>query len=94
MIWAEMITIRSAANGSRKLRLVLQALLLEIRREHDRAAIRWYHREGIDSDFCILLFHEQAEARAGVSRMGLRLAAALKDFGWVNRIVWVECDTM
>ena len=54
--------------------------------------IRIYHRERIDTDFCIVVFHDGAKAKVGGSRLGLRLAAALKEFGQVHHAVWFEMD--
>ena len=52
--------------------------------------IRIYHREKIDTDFCIILSHTEETVLGEGSPLGLRLTAALKTFGLVNHSVWIE----
>jgi len=61
-----------------------------VHQEDASGRIRIYHREKIDTDFCIVLSHAEENVMSEGSPLGLRLAAALKAFGLVNHSVWIE----
>jgi hypothetical protein len=67
-------------------------LMEDAARQNRNEGIRVFHREKIDTDYCIILSHEGKTAKSGGSRIGLRLAAAFKEFGMVHHTVWVEMD--
>ena len=92
MKWAEVITVRSTGGGSKSLTSALRNLMEDVDIKHRREHIRLYRRRGVDSDFCLVLFHEGEKVGFDGSRIGLRLTAALKDFGMVNHTVWEELD--
>lgn len=90
MKWAELITVRSTGNNKKALTSALQELMNDIAGKYGPERIRMYHRQTIDIDFCIILFHEAEPVVHHGSRLGLRVAAALKVFGMVNHSVWRE----
>jgi len=47
----------------------------------------------IDTDFSIHLCHDSKKVEDGGSRLGMRLVAALKEFGLVNHSVWLEMNS-
>ena len=92
MEWAELITVRSNKNNSQALAATLRELMEDVVRRAGPEKIRMYRRKRLDTDFCIVLFHEGEKDPIDGSRLGLRLAAALKDFGIVHHAVWIEMD--
>jgi len=91
MKWAEVIMVRSAGNSAEILDTTLQDLMNAVAIEAEHEAIRVFRREKLDSDICIVLFHNEKKSRTGGSALGLRLAAALKELGMVYHTVWREC---
>ena len=81
---------RFASSNRKLLEQNLQEFFNEIDRNIKDKRIRVYHRGKIESDICIVLFHEKEKVKAEGSRMGLHLVAALKEFGLVNHNVWTE----
>jgi hypothetical protein len=49
-----------------------------------------YSRVLVDTDFSINISHNSKKVENGGSRLGLRLVAALKEFGLVNHSIWIE----
>lgn len=92
MKWAEVITVRSTGGDSKRLASALRSLMEDVDTKHRREQIRLYQRIGLGSDFCLVLFHEGEKVASDGSRIGLRLTAALKDFGMVNHTVWDDFD--
>jgi hypothetical protein len=90
---AEVITVRSTGGASKVLASTLTELMKDAARRNGNEGIRAFHRERIDTDYCIVLFHEAKKARGGGSRLGLRLVAAFREFGMVHHTVWLEMDT-
>ena len=88
MKWGELITVRSTGSGRQSLRTALQELMRDGLHQCGPQCIQAYHRKRIDTDFCIVLSHQEQPARVEGSRMGLRLTDALKAFGLVNHSVW------
>ena len=68
------------------LKELINAVAIEI--EHE--AIRIFRGEKLDSDICIVLFHNSKKAGTGGSILGLKIGAALRDVGLVNHTVWSE----
>lgn len=62
----------------------------DLARDVGREAIRVFRREKLDSDICIVLFHNGKKSKTGGSPLGLRLVTALKEFGLVHHTVWNE----
>ena len=92
MKWAEVITVRSTGKASKALASTVTELMADAARQNRNEGIRAFHREKIDTDYCIVLFHEAQKARSGGSELGLRLVAAFKEFGMVHHAVWIEMD--
>jgi hypothetical protein len=89
---AEVIMVRSTDRNSNLLAATLEELMEDVLREAGDERIRVFRRENIETDYCIVLFHEEKTAKSGGSRLGLRLAAAFKEFGMVHHTVWNEMD--
>ena len=92
MNWLEIIELRSTGSNRQLLESELQNLIRELDRETRRQAIKAYHRMRVDSDFSIHLFHDSKEAEINGSRLGLRIASALKAFGLVKHRIWIELN--
>jgi len=90
MKWAELITVRSTECSIKTLRSALQELISDVVRKYGAKRIQIYHRQKIDSDFCIILTHEGETVVDHGSQLGLRITASLKMFGMVNHSVWSE----
>jgi hypothetical protein len=94
MKWAEIITLRSAANIDT---LLVDELLKGIR-ESDSAAdtpehlveIRVYHNSILETDLSIHIYWESESESRDKSPLGLRFSSALRDLGLLNHSVWVE----
>ena len=68
----------------------LQKLMNEVDKETKKQAIKAYSRVMIGTDFSIHLFHDSKKVENSGSRLGLRIASALKAFGLVNHSVWIR----
>jgi hypothetical protein len=90
MKWIEVIELRSVASNRKLLESILQKLIEEVNKETKRPAIKAYSRSVLDTDFKIHLFHNSDKVKESGSRLGLRLASALKTFGLVSHCTWVE----
>ena len=90
MKWAELITVRSTECSLKTLSSALQELISDVVRKYGAKRIQIYHRQKIDSDFCIILTHEGETVVDHGSQLGLRITASLKMFGMVNHSVWSE----
>jgi hypothetical protein len=90
MKWIEVIGLRAANSNRELLESQLQKLIKEVGRETKKQAIQSYSRLTIDTDFSIHLFHDSKKVENNGSPLGLRLASALKEFGFVNHSIWIE----
>jgi len=90
MKWAEVIMVRLAGGSIEILDATLQDLINEVAIEAEHEAIRVFRHEKLDSDICIVLFHNGKKTRTGGSPLGLHLAAALKEVGLVSHTIWSE----
>ena len=90
MKWVELITVRSTGKSNMALKSALQELVGDVVKKHGPQRIKIFHREKIDTDFCIILTHEGEASVDHESRLGLRIAAALKVFALVNHSIWSE----
>ena len=90
--WAEVIMVRSTVSNAKILASTLKELIRDVDREGRSGRIRIYQRERIDTDFCIVLIHDEEKQTSGHSQMGVRLAAALKERGQVHHTVWIAMD--
>ena len=92
MQWVEVITVRSASSNAKMLTSALQELMRDVDRKADPERIRVFTRDKIDTDFCIVLFHDGETGRGDGSRIGLHIKEALKEFGLVHHTVWIEME--
>jgi len=83
--------VRSTGGNAKILTKTMQDLMADAARSAGNDDIRVFQRENIETDICIVLFHNEKKSRAGGSPLGLRLAAALKELGLVYHTVWREC---
>jgi len=83
--------VRSAGSNAKILAEALQELMADVARGAGNDDIRVFHRENIETDICIVLFHNEKKSRTGGSPLDLRFAAALKELGLVYHTVWREC---
>ena len=90
MKWIESIQLRSAGSNREILESKLQRLADEVVSKRKRQVIMAFSRVSIDTDFSIHIFHDSKKVENGGSRLGLRLAAALKEFGLINHSIWME----
>jgi hypothetical protein len=90
MKWIELIQLRSAGGNREILESELQRLIDEVDRKRKSKVVMAYSRVSIDTDFSIHIIHDSKKVENSGSRLGLRLAAALKEFGLVNHSIWME----
>ena len=90
MEWLETIELRSAGSNFESVKTNLLNLTEYASRDAERQAIKFYSSGVIDSDFCIHLIHNSTVIEKDGSKLGLGIAAALKEFGLVNHKIWVE----
>lgn len=83
--------LRSTGGNAEALAKTMQDLMADVARSAGNDDIRLFHRENIETDICIVLFHNEEKSRVGESPLGLRLTAALKELGQVYHTVWREC---
>ena len=57
MKWSEVIMVRSTGSNTAALKSSLQELMGDVHEDDASEDIRIYHREKIDTDFCIILSH-------------------------------------
>ena len=92
MKWVEVIMVRSTGRTPSRLASTLKELMNDVDRDRGEVSIRVFHRENIETDYCIVLFREEETAKSGGNRLGLRLVAVLKEFGMVHHTVWMEMN--
>ena len=83
--------VRSTDSQAKLLAKTVQGLMADAARNAENDDIRVFHRENIETDICIVLFHNEKKSKTGGSPLGLRLAAALKELGLIYHTVWREC---
>lgn len=82
--------VRSAGSNGDVVDATLKELMNSVAIEAKHEAIRIFRHEKLDSDICIVLFHNGKKTRTGGSLLGLNLSAALKEVGLVNHTIWSE----
>jgi len=90
MKWAEVIRVRSSGSNGDVVHATLKELMNSVAIEAEQEVIRIFRHEKLNSDICIVLFHNEKKTRTGGSLLGLNLAAALKEVGLVNHTIWSE----
>ena len=94
MNWVEVIVLRSVGSNQEVLESKLRKLIDDVEKKEKREGIKVYSRELIDTDFCIHITHNFSIVDNSGSKLGLRLVAALKEFGLVNHSIWIEMPGM
>lgn len=89
MKWIELIQLRSAGSNRVILETKLQRLVDEVGSKRKKQVIMAFSRVAIDTDFSIHIFHDAKKVENSGSRLGLRLAAALREFGLVHHSIWL-----
>lgn len=89
MKWVEMIKVRSIGCSIEKLISTVKSLLNELTLTEENSAMHLFRIENLDSDICIVLFHDGKKMSAGGSRLGLYLADAMKEVGLVNHEILI-----
>lgn len=92
MKWSEVIMVRLVSSDSKVLASTLRELMNDVARDTGHETIRVFRREKLDSDICIVLFHDGEKKKSGGSRLGLRLVAALQEFSLVRHTIWIEME--
>ena len=92
MKWSEVIMVRLASSYSKVPASTLRELINNLAIDVGHEAIRVFRREKLDSDICIVLFHDKIKTNPGGSPTGLRVVAALQEFSQVYHTVWIEVE--
>jgi len=92
MKWSEVIMVRAAGSSTKMLSTTLQDLMEDVVRSQGYEDIRVFHRENLETDICIVLFHSGKKTKSGGSPLGLRLVAALQEYSLVHHTVWNEIE--
>ena len=90
MKWLEVIMVRSADSNVKTLAETLQGLMADLARGACSDDIRIFHRENLETDICIVLFHSGEKTHTGGSPLGLRIVTAFKEVGQVHHTIWNE----
>lgn len=90
MEWLEIIQLRAVESNTEMLESRLQELMNEVDVETKRQSIKAYSHSTVCTDFSVHLFHESKIVEHFGSRLGLRLASALREFGLVDHSIWIE----
>ncbi|MGD8294131.1 MAG: hypothetical protein PVF37_20625 [Desulfobacterales bacterium] len=92
MKWSEVIMVRLAGSYSKVPASTLQELVNDLAIDVGHEAIRVFRREKLDSDICVVLFHNEKKMKPGGSPLGLRLVAAFQEFSQVHHTIWLEME--
>lgn len=92
MKWSEVIMVRLAGSQSKLPGSILRELINDLAIDVGQEGIKVFRRENLDSDICIVLFHDGIKTNPGGSPLGLRVVAALREFSQVYHTVWIEVD--
>ena len=90
--WLEIIELRTGSNNMERLEGILQSLVEAFKEGNDQGKIKIYQRHAIHSDYCIHLVHRSTKPNTNGSKLGLHLAASLKQFGLLNHQIWHEMN--
>jgi hypothetical protein len=73
-----------------QLELELHKLINEVDGQSKKQTVKVYIRFMLDTDFNIHLLHDSKKVENNGSPLGLRIASALKEIGFVNHHIWIE----
>lgn len=85
-----MIHLRTRGQGRECLVSAVQKLMGEVEAGAGNHTFKLFNRELLDSDLGLHLYHNSQKVEKYGSQLGLRLAAALKEYGLVHHSVWTE----
>ena len=83
----EIIHLRLAGDSPQTL---VEAIRKSVGSDADLMETRIYRHTRLETDLAVHLHREVGMGRACVSDVGIRLAALLREYGMVERSVWVE----
>jgi hypothetical protein len=92
MKWSEVIMVRASDSNAEILAKTLYDLMSDLARSAEDDDIRIFHRENIETDICIVLFHRGEKMDTGGSPLALRIVAVFKEIGLVHHTVWNEIE--
>ncbi|MCP4599899.1 MAG: hypothetical protein GY847_05045 [Proteobacteria bacterium] len=84
----EIIQLRSAAYPIKSLGWEIKESIRAAAEKTDIITI--YRRDRLDSDLAIHIHRHEESEKGGPSKLGVRLASALKDYGLVEHTLWEE----
>jgi len=91
MRWIEIIELRSSGNTRKQLETTLQEFTDQVEKEAKKRSVKLYTRRILDTEiFSIHLLHDSSEFQVEGSPMGMRLVSALRFYGSVIHVVWIE----
>lgn len=90
MVLLEMIELRSAGNGIEQIKLAVQQPILESDRKRGLKQMTLFYNASVDSYITIHLQWEISDRPPVKSDLGLRLAAALLEFGRIYHSLWIK----
>ena len=82
--------VRSAGSNVKILAKTLRGLMADVAKGAGSDDIRIFHRENLETDVCIVLFHSGKKTHTGGSPLGLRIVTAFKEVGLVHHTIWNE----
>jgi hypothetical protein len=90
MKWLEIIELRSVDSNRDTLEAQLKRLIIEVKRESKKQAVKVYIRVLLNTDFSIHIIHDSKKIETSGSPLGLHIVSALKEVGLVNHSIWIE----
>ncbi|MCB0636246.1 MAG: hypothetical protein KDC54_06495 [Lewinella sp.] len=88
--YLETIELRTTGLHRETVEGVLENLFSGMDTEAELARIQVYNSPLIESDFGVHIHFQAEDAHQEGSPLGLRMVAALKDYGLVNHHIWCE----
>ena len=85
--------VRSAGSNAKILAKTLRDLMADVARSPGNSDIRVFHRENLETDICVVLFHSEKKTQTGGSPLGLRMVEAFKEGGLVYNTIWHEMES-
>ncbi len=90
MKFLEIIEVRSHAAGYEQMRTELIQFANEINASMGNESVRVYTRYHMQSDFSVHIEHSYEHSANEDSHAGSQLMRVLRDYGLVNRTVWIQ----